>query len=110
MAPGRSSPTRFPLTVPTIRLGKYGLCRCRMRGGGSAATGTIAIAGTATANGTLFIYIGCGPAASGAMNDLLAVGVTSGQTATQIGASIAAAVAAQYGLPVSAVNSSGPSR
>ena len=73
----------------------------------TAATGTVAIAGTATANGTLFLYVGGGPTASGAMNDLVAVGVTSGQTATQVGANIAAAITAQYGLPVSAVNSAG---
>jgi phage tail sheath gpL-like len=72
-----------------------------------AATGTVAIAGTATAAGTLFLYIGCGPTATGTMNDLVQVGVTVGMTAAQVATALAAAVTAQYGLPVTAAAASG---
>jgi phage tail sheath gpL-like len=72
----------------------------------TAASGTIAFAGTATANGTLFLYIGAGASASGLVNSPVQVGVTSGQVATALATAVAAAINAQYGLPVTAAAAS----
>ena len=72
----------------------------------TAATGTIAFAGTATASGTLFLYIGGGPTAAGAVNSLVQVSITSGQAAAAIATAVAAAINAQYGLPVTAAAAS----
>jgi phage tail sheath gpL-like len=68
----------------------------------TAASGTIVFSGTATANGTLFLYVGAGPTASGTVNSLVQVGVTSGQTAAQVATAVSAAINAAYGLPVTA--------
>ena len=64
---------------------------------GTAATATITITGTSTAAGTLSIYIG---------DHLIQVAVTSGQTATAVGAAVATAINAAT-TPVTAVNSTG---
>jgi phage tail sheath gpL-like len=65
---------------------------------GAVATGTITITGTATSTGTLALYI-----AGKQVN----VGVTVADTATVIGDAIAAAVAADTTLPVTAANVAG---
>jgi phage tail sheath gpL-like len=66
-------------------------------GGGTAATGSIAVTGPATAAGTLALYI---------MGVSIPVGVNSGDTATTIGANIAAAIALAA-VPVTAVATTG---
>jgi phage tail sheath gpL-like len=75
--------------------------------GATAATGTLVFTGPATGNGTLFLYIGAGPTASGTINSLVQIGVTSGMTATQVAAAAVTAINAQYGLPVTATSSTG---
>lgn len=65
---------------------------------GTAATGTIAFTGPATANGTINLYIA---------GQKIAVSVASGDTATAIGAAVAAAVQAQASLPVTAASVTG---
>jgi phage tail sheath gpL-like len=72
-------------------------------GGSAAATGTFAFAGTATANGTLFLMIG---------GEEVQVGVTTGQTATQIATACVTAINAFTDvngmfLPVTATSSTG---
>lgn len=67
-------------------------------GASAAATGTIAITGSATANGTVFLYLA---------GQRIQVGVTSGDTATVVGAAVAAAVNADTNLPVTAANVTG---
>ena len=76
-------------------------------GSGTAASGSIAITGPATANGTLSLYIGAGPNASGINQQLVSLGVTSGQTATQIATALAALINSTFGLPVTATSTSG---
>ena len=66
--------------------------------GGVAATGTITIAGAATATGTLALYV-----AGKQVN----VAVTSGDSATVVGDSVAAAINADTRLPVTAANVTG---
>lgn len=70
-------------------------------GGGTQATGAIAITGPATENGTLALYIA---------GRRLAVGITSGDSATTIGDAIEAAIndaADADALPVTASNTTG---
>ncbi|MGZ3272378.1 MAG: phage tail sheath subtilisin-like domain-containing protein [Caulobacteraceae bacterium] len=67
-------------------------------GAGVAATGTAAFTGPATANGVVSLYIG---------GKLESVAVTSGMTATQIGAAVIAVVNADTDLPVTAANATG---
>jgi phage tail sheath gpL-like len=74
-------------------------------GGGTAATGSIAITGPASANGTLFLYLG--GVADANDDTLITVGVTSGQSATVIGAAVAAAINAKTSLRVTAVATTG---
>ncbi len=69
--------------------------------GGTAATGTIAFSGTATATGTLTISIGSG------YNYALAVPIVSGDTATAVGATLAAAISALTDAPFTGANSTG---
>jgi phage tail sheath gpL-like len=66
--------------------------------GGVAATGSIVAAGPATANGTIALYVA---------GQRLSVGVTVGDTATTIGAAIAAAINAATDLPVTASAATG---
>jgi phage tail sheath gpL-like len=68
--------------------------------GGVAATGTIAISGTATANGTLIFYVD-------STRSKYEIAITSGQTATQVGASLVSAISADLDSVVSAVNTTG---
>lgn len=68
---------------------------------GTQATGSIAITGPATASGTLALYIA---------GRRIAIGVTSGDSATTIGDAIAAAINGATGaeaLPCTAVNTTG---
>lgn len=65
---------------------------------GVAASGTIAVANNATSSGVFHLYIA---------GTYVPVSVTTGQTPTQIGAAIEAAVNASVRLPVTASNSSG---
>lgn len=68
---------------------------------GTQATGSIAVTGPATDSGTLALYVG---------GRRLAVGVTSGDSATTIGDAIEAAINDPTGadaLPVTAVNTTG---
>lgn len=65
-------------------------------GGGVDASGSFVIGGTATANGSLVVYIG---------GERIAVAVTTGMTATQIGDALVAAITS--GFPVTASNSVG---
>lgn len=67
-------------------------------GAAVAATGTIALTGTATAAGTLSVYVG-------GVNVPVAVAVDD--TATEVGAAVAAAVNANLDLPVTAANVTG---
>lgn len=60
-------------------------------GSGVAATGTLTVTGPATADGTLSLYIG---------GNLVSVGVSSGDTATEVAAAIVAALSTD--LPVTA--------
>jgi phage tail sheath gpL-like len=68
--------------------------------GGVAATGTIAVSGTATANGTFTFYVD-------STRSKYEIAITSGQTATQVGASIVSAITADLDSVVSAVNTTG---
>jgi phage tail sheath gpL-like len=68
---------------------------------GVAATGAIAFTGTATASGTLTIYI------NSILNGKYTLNVTTGDTATIVGAALAAAINANTNSPVSAVNTTG---
>ena len=68
--------------------------------GGVAATGTIAVSGTATANGTLTFYVD-------SIRGKYEIAITSGQTATQVGASLVSAITADLDAVVSAVNTTG---
>lgn len=67
-------------------------------GAGVAATGTIAFSGTATAAGTLSLYLG---------GEFVQVGVATGDTATVVGAAVAAAITANGDLPVTASATTG---
>lgn len=67
-------------------------------GGGADATGSIAITGPATAAGVLSLYVA---------GVLVPVTVNSGDSATTIGASVAAAIAANSDLPVTAAAATG---
>lgn len=66
--------------------------------GGASATGTLAFTGPASANGTLFLYIG---------GQRLTVGVTSGDSATTVGAAVASAINAMTSLSVTGSNTTG---
>lgn len=65
---------------------------------GVAATGSFAITGPATADGTFVVYIA---------GVRIALAVTSGDTATDVGDALEAAVLADTSLPVSASNAAG---
>lgn len=67
-------------------------------GSAVAATGTITFATNASSSGTWFFYIA---------NKLVKVSVTSGDTPTEQGDALVAAIGANLDLPVSASNSSG---
>lgn len=67
-------------------------------GGGVAATGSIAVTGTAAETGSIALYIG---------GQKVSVAVTSGDTATTVGNSIAAAINALASLPATATSSTG---
>lgn len=67
-------------------------------GAGVAATQTITITGSPTESGTPYLYIG---------GKRLAIGITSGQTPTQIATAIVAAVNADLDLPVTAGSAAG---
>jgi phage tail sheath gpL-like len=68
-------------------------------GGGTAATKTLTVTGPASANGTIPLYIG---------GEYVGVGVRSGDTADEIAASIAAAIAEMPDLPVTAATGADP--
>lgn len=70
-------------------------------GGATAATGSIAFTGPSTAAGTISLYIG-GNLANYGQPGAISVAITSGESATAIGAAVAAAVNAVPDLPVSA--------
>jgi phage tail sheath gpL-like len=65
---------------------------------GTAATGSLAFTGPATASGVLALYIG---------GQRITVGVASGDTATEVGDAVEAAINANDDLPVTAVNTTG---
>lgn len=67
-------------------------------GAGVAATGTIAFTGPATKAGTVYLYVA---------GTRLAVAVANADTATVVGAAVAAAVNADTSLPVTAANVTG---
>jgi len=67
-------------------------------GAGAAATGTIALTGPSTAAGTLTAYIG---------GKKVQAAVGSGDSATVVGAALAAAINADTSLPVTAANVTG---
>ena len=67
-------------------------------GSGVAATGTVALTGPATAAGTINLYIA---------GQRVQIAVASGDTATEIGDAIEAAVNADSNLPVTADNTTG---
>jgi len=67
-------------------------------GAGNAATGTLAFTGPATGAGTLNLYIG---------GSRVRVSVASGDTATDVGDAIAAAINAESELPVTATADTG---
>lgn len=70
-------------------------------GGSTAASGTIVFTGPATESGSISISIGSG-------NDYaLTVGVTSGDTETDIGDALVTLITANTDIPVSAVNAAG---
>ena len=70
-------------------------------GGGAAATGTVAFTGSATENGSFTITIG-------SANDYaLTVAVLDGDTATDVGDALVAAITANTDIPVSGVNTAG---
>jgi phage tail sheath gpL-like len=66
--------------------------------GGTAATGTIVVTGPATASGVIYLYIA---------GRRVSVAVVSGDTATAVGAAIAAAINANVDLPVTAAADTG---
>lgn len=68
-------------------------------GGGVQATGTLTVTGTASAAGTVHLYI------SG--EKVLNISVASGDTATDVGDAIEAAITADKTLPVTAANVTG---
>lgn len=68
---------------------------------GTAATGTFAVSGTATAAGTLYFYTGS------KRNHKHTIAVASGDTATVIGAALAAAITADTKCPVNGANVTG---
>lgn len=70
-------------------------------GSGVAATGSIAFTGTATESGSFTVILGS------ERNHSLSVAVTSGDTATTIGATLAAAIAADTRSLVTGVNTTG---
>jgi phage tail sheath gpL-like len=70
-------------------------------GSGVAASGSIAFSGTATASGTLIISIGS------AINHKYSVGVTSGDTATEVGDALEALINADTKAPFTAANTTG---
>jgi len=70
-------------------------------GSGVAAAGSVDFTGTATAAGTLVVTIGS------TFNYKLNVGIAVGDTATVIGDTLAAAIAAVANLPVTGVNTTG---
>lgn len=70
-------------------------------GAGVDATGAIVITGTATEDGTLYFYVG-----SKKFN-VYTIAVTSGDTATVIGAALEAAITADSEVTVTAVNTAG---
>lgn len=67
-------------------------------GSGVAAAGAFTVTGPATANGTLYLYIG---------GELVKVAVLDGDTATEIGEAVEAAINAVDSLPVTAINTAG---
>lgn len=67
-------------------------------GSGVAATGTVAFTGPTTAAGVLSQYVA---------GELVSVPVTSGQSATSVGAALAAAINANTDLPVTAAADTG---
>lgn len=70
-------------------------------GGGTSATGSIAFSGTATENGTLIVYI------DSIANGKYELAITSGDTATTIGAALESAITANLDSPVTAANVTG---
>jgi phage tail sheath gpL-like len=70
-------------------------------GAGVAATGTIAFTGTATAAGELTVII------ASERNHTLSVAVAIGDTATDVGDTLAAAILADTKIPVTSVNTTG---
>lgn len=68
---------------------------------GVAATGTIAFSGTATETGTLTAYI------DSKRNGKYTLAITTGDTATIIGANLAALITANTYSPVTAINTTG---
>jgi phage tail sheath gpL-like len=75
-------------------------------GGGAAGTGTIAFTGPSSAAGTISLYVG-GNLSYYGQPGAISVPVTSGQSATSIGAAVAAAINAVPDLPVTATASTG---
>lgn len=73
-------------------------CALDDAGSGVAATGTFSIGGTATADGNFVAYIA---------GERVAVSVTSGQTASQVGDALEAAINADTGRPVTSNNVGG---
>lgn len=69
-------------------------------GSGVAATGTVAFSGTATESGTLIVYVNNKKAA-------YELAIASGDTATDIGDALEAAITADLNSPVTASNSTG---
>lgn len=67
-------------------------------GAGVAATGTIVVTGPATEDGTIALYLG---------GERITVGVNTGDTATDIGDAIEAAINDNLDLPVTANNAAG---
>jgi len=67
-------------------------------GGGTASAGSFAITGPATAAGTLYAYVA---------GTRFAVGVASGDTATDIGDALEAAINADIEIPFTAANTTG---
>jgi phage tail sheath gpL-like len=68
---------------------------------GTPAAGTVVFTGTATAAGSFEVTIGSNA------NHKLTVGVASGDTPTDIGATLVAAIVADTKIPVSSVNTTG---
>lgn len=70
-------------------------------GGGVAATGNLIVTGTSTEAGTITVIAGS------EYNHIYSIAVASGDTATIVGAAIAAAINADTRSPVSAINTTG---